>query len=186
LCEEPSAENEYLEDFYQDKAAHAFGCQVAFLAARFSQNLRVMSGLAEEQKGVVQDRGPYEDVIFARMLHESGDIDDRDYRTYTSLFETLVSNLGENIPDVVIFLDVDVDVLVRRVDTRGRDCEKDGGVTRDYLAQLALQYERFVEDMGTRTSVFRIKWDEFRETADVWDAVLKQYDGTPGVTTLDL
>ncbi len=183
LCEEPSDENPYLTDFYKDKAGLAFHCQVAFLASRFGQHAHVMSNLKEDG-GIVQDRGPHEDVIFARMLNESGDIDERDYLTYLRLFDTLVTNLGANVPDVVIFLDVRVDELMRRVEKRGRDCEKGGGVDRDYLVQLAQQYERFVKEMGQRTTVFRLNWNTFKSTTAVWEAVLAQYDGGVGVKTL--
>ena len=183
LCEEPSDENPYLTDFYKDKAANAFQCQVAFLDSSFGQHARIIADLKEDG-GIVQDRGPFEDVIFARMLHESGDIDERDYLTYLSLFDTLVANLGENVPDVVIYLDVGVNELMRRVQKRGRDCEKGGGVDGDYLAQLAQQYERFVEEMGKRTTVFRLNWNTFKPTSSVWEGVVAQYDGGVGVKML--
>ena len=90
------------------------------------------------------------------------------------------------MPDVVIYLDVRVEELMRRVQKRGRDCEKGGGVDSAYLAQLALQYERFVEEMGKRTAVFRLNWNYFKPTEDVWEAVLRQYDGSVGVKGLAL
>lgn len=185
VCEEPSGENEYLADFYENKTTHAFACQVAFLAARFKQHNDVVNTL-EPGDGVVMDRGPHEDVIFARMLHERGEIDGRDFRTYSKLFDTLVANIGADIPDVVIYLDVGVDELMRRVQKRGRECEKRGGVSRKYLKQLGKQYDRFVEEMGCHTTVLRVDWNAFHDTQKLWDAVVREYDGEKGVKEIRL
>ena len=178
-------ENEYLSDFYDDKAAQAFACQIAFLAARFKQHSTVMAGL-DKDSGVVLDRTPQEDVIFAHMLHESGEIDDRDFRTYSSLFETLVTSIGADLPDLMIFLDVNVDELMRRVKLRGRECEKNGGVSRKYLKQLGKQYARFVEEIGTHSTVMSVDWNDFKDTNDLWEAVTKAYDGKVGVKKIVL
>lgn len=174
-CEEPSDENEYLADFYEDKAKHAFACQVAFLASRFQQHGDVMGSL-KPGDGVIMDRGPYEDVIFARMLFERKEIDDRDFRTYIRLFDMLVTSIGADIPDVVILLDVKVEELMRRVQKRGRSCEKGGGVDAAYLAQLAKQYNRYAEEMGRRTTVVRVDWNTFHDTDVLWDAVVDAYN----------
>lgn len=183
-CTEPSDENPYLGEFYHDKTL-AFKCQIAFLASRFTNNKSVMSQM-RPQDGVVQDRGPYEDVIFARMLHESGDIDQRDYETYLRLFSTLVSNLGDDIPDVILWLDVSIDELMRRISERGRDFEKGkSGVTREYLMQLEKQYQIFAQDMGERVPVYRVDWNTFQSTSELWGRVLAQYDGKPGLRDLE-
>lgn len=184
VCEEPAEENEYLDDFYDDKAPHAFACQIGFLAARFKQHSTVMGDLGDG--GVVLDRTPQEDVIFAHMLHESGDIDDRDFRTYKSLYDTLCTSIGNETPDLVIFLDVHVDELMRRVKLRGRECEKNGGITREYLTQLDKQYKRFVKELGQHTSVVKIDWNTFHDTDVLWDAVTKAHDGKVGIKKIVL
>ena len=185
VCEEPSAENEYLSDFYEDKAAHAFACQVAFLSARFKQHSNVMQSL-KAGEGVVTARGPFEDVIFARMLHDLGEIDDRDFRTYISLFDMLIENVGADVPDLILLLDVDIEELMRRVQKRGRTYEKDGGVDRNYLQQLIKQYTRFANEMAQRTTVIRVDWNTFHTTDALWDAVEQVYDSKPGIVKLVL
>lgn len=185
LCVEPSDENEYLDDFYKDMSKYSFQCQIAFLAARFSQNAAVMKGLGADD-GVVCDRSAFEDVIFARMLYEQGKMTRRDFSTYLRLFDTLVENIGSDIPDAIIYLDVAVDELMRRVKKRGRTCEKAGGVTREYLTQLNAQYERFVEEMGKRTCVYRVDWNTFHSTEDLWDKIEKIHTGMPGIVPVVL
>lgn len=55
-------------------------------------------------KGGVQDRTIYEDSVFARMLRDSGMMEDRDYQTYVELFSNM-SNFMKK-PNVIVHLDV--------------------------------------------------------------------------------
>lgn len=186
LCEEPSDTNPYLEEFYNDKSL-SFKCQIAFLAARFAKNKEVLKLASKTDTGIVQDRSCYEDVIFGRLLHESGDMDERDYETYMCLFDTLIQNLGSDMPDLILWLDVNIDTLFERVQQRGREFEKgESGVTRDYLVQLMKQYERFAKDMAKTVPVFKVNWDTFLPVSNLWDKALSQYDGKPGLKDLKI
>ena len=80
---EPVEDNVYLEDFYKDKAKHGFAMQVHLLNKRFEQHQQVVWS----KDGAVQDRSIYEDKVFARMLHDGGWMERRDYETYVELFE---------------------------------------------------------------------------------------------------
>ncbi len=74
---EPVADNEYLEDFYRDKARYAFPLQVYLLNRRFQQHQQIIwSG-----KGGVQDRTIYEDTVFAKVLMDEGSMEPREYTT---------------------------------------------------------------------------------------------------------
>jgi deoxyadenosine/deoxycytidine kinase len=173
FVQEPLDENEYLEDFYKDPSL-AFKTQIAFLAARFAANTKVAKG-----GGRVDDRDPRQDLVFARMLHESGTMDDRDYRCYRSLYDTLAASLGNDMPDAILWLDADVDVLLQRIQSRGRPCEKE--IERDYLVDLQKQYERFAAEMAEHVPVYKINWNEFKPTEDLWYEILRAHDGTPGI-----
>jgi len=80
-------ENEYLADFYKDMKKYAFPLQIYLLNRRFRQHQQIIW----QGKGGVQDRTIYEDSVFARMLMESGNMDERDYRTYTELFNNMAN-----------------------------------------------------------------------------------------------
>ncbi|MEE9289161.1 MAG: deoxynucleoside kinase, partial [Bacteroidota bacterium] len=70
-------DNPYLPDFYSDMKRWSFHLQVYFLSKRF-QNHKI---IVEGGESVIQDRSIYEDAeIFARNLHEIGQMDERDYR----------------------------------------------------------------------------------------------------------
>ena len=75
---EPVADNEYLEDFYGDIKKYSFPMQVYLLNRRFQQQQQIVW----QGHGGVQDRTIYEDSVFARMLRNSGLMDERDYQTY--------------------------------------------------------------------------------------------------------
>lgn len=97
---EPVIDNEYLADFYQDMEKYSFQLQVYLLNKRFKQQQQIIW----EGKGGVQDRTIYEDSVFARMLRDSGHMDERDFRTYMELFSNM-SNFMKK-PNVIVHLDV--------------------------------------------------------------------------------
>ena len=88
---ESVADNPYLSDFYADMTRWSFNLQIYFLAHRF----KIHKELTEKPGSVIQDRSIYEDVeIFAKNLHKLGKMSDRDYETYSNLFEDMTSYLN--------------------------------------------------------------------------------------------
>lgn len=134
---EPVANNPYLADFYKDMAAWGFHSQVYFLSHR----LRVYSELARSKSSVILDRSLYEDAeIFAHNLFKRGIMNKRDYETYESLYQSLVSFLPT--PDLMIYLRASTETLISRIKKRGRDYEKT--ISREYLSQLNESYESWI------------------------------------------
>ena len=118
---EPVEDNPYLADFYADMGRWGGMMQIHLLFRRFEQHQRIVWN---KEKGAVQDRTIYEDTIFARLLHEAGFIDKRDYETYVGHFNVMKRFLV--YPDVLIYLRVEPEVSMERVRERGRDEEQDG------------------------------------------------------------
>lgn len=166
LIGEPVAENPYLTDFYADKAKYGFAMQLFLLHARFSQHqAMVWSG-----KSAVQDRTIYEDVIFAKMLFESGDISERDFNTYKLAFGTMRNFLHH--PDVIIYLDVTPETALERVHKRGRACESRMPI--EYLRALSAGYEDWVRDgLSNRIPVLNLDWNHPCTTDEVISKLLK-------------
>ena len=122
---EPVETNEYLEKFYGNISKYAFPMQIYLLSHRFKQHQKIVwSG-----KNVVQDRTIYEDVIFAKMLRESDMMEELDFKTYVDLFSNMTNFLHR--PDLIIYLDVEPEEALRRINERSRDCESN--LTLDYL-----------------------------------------------------
>jgi len=130
--------NPYLSDFYSDMNRWSFSLQVFFLNRRFSDLLSIH----KSNRNVIQDRTIFEDArIFAPNLHDMGLMDSRDFESYSSLFEKMMS-LVRN-PDLVIYLQSSVPNLVAQIQKRGRDYEN--AIRTDYLGGLNHRYEEWYE-----------------------------------------
>jgi deoxyadenosine/deoxycytidine kinase len=135
---ESVGDNPYLPDFYADMRSWSFHLQVFFLGHRAQQYL----DLAAEPQSAILDRSIYEDAyIFARALHHLGNLSERDYFSYRRVFDLVVSNLPP--PDLLIYLRAPVQVLIKRIQRRGRSIES--GITADYLTLLDSFYKDWME-----------------------------------------
>jgi deoxyadenosine/deoxycytidine kinase len=138
---ESVTDNPYLADFYADMKAWSFHLQVFFLGHRAAQHM----ALAQSNRSAIVDRSIYEDAyIFARALHEMGNMSERDYLSYRRLFDLMVSQLPP--PDLLIYLHAPVEMLIERIRGRGRNIES--GITADYLSLLERYYEEWLHDFS--------------------------------------
>ena len=145
--------NPYLEDFYKDQAKWGFHLQLYFLSQRFKQQEEISSN----GRNNIQDRSIYEDVeIFAKELHESGSMTDVDYNTYYDLFYDLTQHLEK--PDLIIFLDGSIEKVIERIESRGRNMEKD--VDKDYWKSLHNRYKEWMPNYK-ESPVLHVNIDEF-------------------------
>ncbi len=164
---EPVEDNEYLEDFYRDTARYAFAMQIYLLNRRFQQHQEIIW----RGRSAVQDRTIYEDSIFARMLAESGLMDERDYRTYSELFRHMSNFMCK--PNVIVYLDVRPELSLERIRARGRQVE--GGVTLEYLSALYEGYEAFIADISRVLPVIRVDYDRFATAEEMAEVIQHEY-----------
>jgi deoxyadenosine/deoxycytidine kinase len=135
---ESVADNPYLPDFYADMHTWSFHLQVFFLGHRAQQHL----DLAAMPQSTICDRSIYEDAyIFARALHQLGNLSDRDYLAYRRVFDLISVHLPP--PDLLIYLKAPVNVLLDRIQKRARSIET--GITADYLALLESFYDDWMD-----------------------------------------
>lgn len=140
---ESVTDNPYLADFYADMTAWSFHLQIFFLGHRAQQH----NEAAASPNSVILDRSIYEDFyIFARALRSTKAISERDYDAYRKVFELITAKLP--VPDLLIYLKAPVDVLVDRIQARGREMEK--GITADYLKLLDSFYNEWLESFDIR------------------------------------
>lgn len=131
------SENPYLDDYYKDIARWSFNLEVFFLKERFKDVMRI----AQSDHTIVQDRSIMEGVyVFTAGNHDMGNLSDRDYETYISLFEQMMDVVKQ--PDLMIYLRASVPHLVANIQKRGRDYEQSMKI--DYLTELNGRYEDFV------------------------------------------
>ncbi|MFO0557758.1 MAG: deoxynucleoside kinase [Polyangiales bacterium] len=167
---EPHEANPYLEDFYGDMKRWAFQSQLFFLVTRFKHHRE----MEQRAHAVVQDRTIYEDAeIFARYHRDVGNIDDRDWSTYESLYHALRDEL--RAPDLMLYLRCPLETLRKRIKARGRAYEQ--AIPTSYLRSLESLYDRWFEGYD-RSSKLVIETDRL-------DYVTRLFDRDELVRTLD-
>ncbi len=134
---ESVTDNPYLDDYYRDIARWSFNLEVFFLKERFKDVMKI----AKADHTIVQDRSIMEGVyVFTAGNHDMGNLSDRDYETYISLFEQMMDVVKQ--PDLMIYLRASVPHLVANIQRRGREYEQSMQI--DYLKELNERYEDFV------------------------------------------
>ena len=130
---EPVDVNPYLEDFYKDMNRWSFNLQIYFLNKRF----RDVVEISKSKETIIQDRTIFEDArIFAPNLHEQGYMSDRDFASYSELFDLMMSLVG--LPDLMIYIRSTIPNLIAQISKRGRDYEQ--SIRIDYLKGLNDRY----------------------------------------------
>jgi deoxyadenosine/deoxycytidine kinase len=137
LFDEPVIDNRFLKHYYSDMRRWSFTLQLEFLIKRIEHHelIRTVS------KSCIQDRTLHEDPeIFAKYLHGLGNMTDAELELYFDYFKRLSKDIAH--PDKVICFDVPkVDVLLKRIKSRGRDEEK--GIETAFLRGLNGYYGSF-------------------------------------------
>jgi len=136
LILEQAESNPFLERFYRDPVGAALPAQLHFLFQRVQQlaafrqddlfsTIRVSDYLLEK------------DRLFARVT-----LDEAEFGLYDQIYSRVVIDPPK--PDLVIFLQAPVDVLLQRISRRGIKAEQ--LIERAYLERLNEAYARFFHD----------------------------------------
>jgi len=148
-------DNPYLEKYYSDFNRWSFHLQMFFLAERFKEQKRMFS----HGGGFIQDRSIYEDVdIFAKLNYENGTMSEEDYETYKSLFEAMVLTPFFPHPDLVVFIDGDLEDILDRIDSRGRKMEMETDIS--YWRTLHARYTEWIDNFH-HAPVLRLNIKDF-------------------------
>lgn len=136
LLLEDADENPFLERFYKEPRNVALQTQLFFLFQRAKQidELR-QSDMFQPVR--VADFILEKDRLFAELT-----LDEEEFKLYDQVYRHL--SLAAPPPDLVIYLQAPVEVLLRRVAKRGRRYEQT--LTSEYLARLNEAYTRFFYD----------------------------------------
>ena len=174
---EPIIENEYLEDFYRDMKRYSFSFQIYLLNCRFRQHQQVLWN----GTGGIQDRTLYEDSIFAKVLYEDGNMEEREYKTYLNLFKSMSNFMKKNT--LIIHLDCKPKESLERIKKRARGCET--GITLEYLQKLYNGYEEFIKQISKVIPVLRINYSKFKSAEEMAEIIKKEYESMQNVKKID-
>lgn len=158
---EPNDENPYLDDFYRDMKAWAFHSQLYFLSSKFAMQQQL-----EQCRGVVlQDRTLFEDVeIFATALHHMRKINNRDWQTFTDLYNSIQQAIQP--PDLMIYLKCSIRTARKRIKIRGRAMEQN--IPLRYLKRLETLYQSWISRYNM-SEVLTIETDQLDYVNDLVD-----------------
>jgi len=130
---EAAEENPFLEKFYENPRSAALPTQLHFLMQRTRQ-LKMLKQDDMFNPVRVSDFLIQKDRLFAELILDSDELD---------LYEQVYSNLTLDIqrPDLVVYLQAPVEVLLERINRRGVKHEK--WIEAAYLERLCDAYIRF-------------------------------------------
>jgi len=139
-------ENPFLSDFYADRAKYAFQTQIFFLLSRYRQQHDVIERVLQ-RSSLVSDYTFAKDQLFARLNLSSDEL---------VVYERLHGVLAEKIqiPDLVVYLRADLEVLLERIALRDRSYERN--MERGYIDQLNQSYEEYYLGTDHKTPVLII------------------------------
>lgn len=145
---EPVEGNPLLPLYYKDPQRYALSMQIYMLNRRLEQQ-RVAQDLALMGVSSVQDSSLFGDSCFVEMLRKDGILTAEEVDVYSQLF----ANMSRDVmyPSLVIYLDCNPEVAKKRIEKRGRECEK--GIPVEYLAKLKAELDVLVQEFGNYTHV---------------------------------
>src|SRR6187399_547517 len=133
---EQAADNPFLERFYRNPRAGAFPAQLYFLFQR-AQQLAALKQQDLFSPVIVADYLLDKDKLFARVT-----LDEAEYAHYEQVSTKL--DIDWPKPDLVVYLQAPVDVLLERIAKRGIGYEQ--SIEREYLIRLNEAYARFFHE----------------------------------------
>lgn len=136
-------ENPFLSDFYADRQRYAFQTQIFFLLSRYHQQRRTVADLIGQFDNLIADYTFEKDALFAQ-INLKGDELEMYYRVHEALAEKIV------VPDLIVYLRADTDILMQRITTRDRPYERN--MQRAYIEELNQAYEGFFANHQDRRS----------------------------------
>jgi deoxyguanosine kinase len=154
--------NPYLKDFYNEKEGAAFLSQLIFLANRYHQQVKLL------QRDLFVDR------IICDYLFEKDKI--YAYQTLSDdellVYDRIYGILGERVPkpDLVIYLQISVGTLQRRVAREGDSVEKN--ISEKYLEDITEAFDYFFFNFKS-APLLVVKADDldFSREEDVLDLI---------------
>lgn len=148
---EPVENNPILPLYYQDPKRYAFAMQIYMLNKRLEQQ-HVAQNLALSGACSVQDSSVFGDSCFVEMLRKDGTMTQEESDIYSNLFINMSRDFM--YPSLVVYLDCNPDIALKRIEKRGRECEKD--IPVKYLLRLKEELDQFIDEFGMYTHIMRI------------------------------
>ncbi len=129
-------ENPFLENSYRNPNQSALAAQLFFLFQRVQQLEEL------KQKSIFEPVRIADFILEKDRLFAEANLNNEEMRLYDKVYEHIT--IDAPIPDLVIYLQAPVEVLMARIERRGLKFEK--YLTQEYLTKINDAYSRFFLD----------------------------------------
>jgi deoxyguanosine kinase len=153
FAHERSADVPFLDDFYRDVKRYTFETELCFVLVHYHQ-------YRDLHASTILDFSPVKDLVFADV-----NLRGEEYELFRSVYEHTSGSCRP--PDFAVFLELDTDHLLERIEKRGRIYEI--GFDRAYLEAVGDGYLARYRDLGRKVGKVKVSPDDTRE--DVAEAV---------------
>ncbi len=135
FMDEINEDDPYLDNYYDNRPAWSFLIQINFVLGRFNNAYRF-----SQREGInIFDRHFLDDYIIASMPFVKNDMPFPLWQTYNVINKQLNERLKESAKvDIFFLLKADFEEVIRRVENRGRESEKEVDV--EYWRDMYNQY----------------------------------------------
>ena len=134
LLLEEFSENKFLKLFYQTKD-YAFHSEMQFLLDR---SLQMSTFFDQNHPLVFSDFHIEKSLVFSKM-----NLSKSNYSIVEKIHKSLFKNFSK--PDILIFLDSDIEHISKNIKARNRDFERDLGI--EYLENLIKNYNYWIDKL---------------------------------------
>ena len=157
-------ENPFLAKFYEDRERYAFQTQIFFLLSRYHQQTRMIPNYLIKGN-LVTDYTFSKDALFAKINLEYDELD-----MYNEVHEALAEKI--EMPDLLVYLKADTDVLMKRIAKRDRSYERNMDV--NYIDALNQSYDSFFMNCPLDVNLLVIDTNEidFVQNEDDFEFIL--------------
>lgn len=136
-----------LQKFYDNQEKYSFSFQMMAFISRLALLKETMR--ANPTAIIITERSLYTDkLVFAKMLFESGKMEDVNYQIYLKWFDTFSVDCPV---DKIIYVDAEPDVCHERIFKRLRTGEQ--GIPIDYLTSCRDYHTKMLQEMQCKTLV---------------------------------
>lgn len=170
-------DNPILPLYYKDMKRYTFLLNVYLLNHRLEQINKAI-----QDKNSVSDRSIYEDKLFFKMNVDSGTADETEYNTYADLVDNMledIPNSPSKKPELLIYIDVPYEVMIKRIKKRGREFEQlsTDPELESYYKRLLAYYKGWYDDYSysPKMKIDGLRYDFVANDGDKKD-VIEQID----------
>ena len=130
-----------LQQFYKDPSRRGYQFQTRAFHDRVRESQQKYRQYHTNTDVFLLERSIFTDVLFTKMLLETGMIDQTEYEDYIDLW-TMWEEVMPFKPDLFIYLKPDLDICMQRLRERARDGEE--GVNEEYQRRLQEKHDEFL------------------------------------------